>query len=279
MSEMVRKKASKIRRVTRAPFQYLLKFSLGTIAKVEVFGRENLSGLTREKSRNFIVVANHSSHFDAPIILKSLPRKLARKVAVAAAADYFFAKKSSAILTGIFLNTFPVERHKDLQEKQSMKSYTWENFANDDEKKSRKRHKGLARELLANGIPLLILPEGTRSRNGEMGEFREGAARLALEFDALIVPVAIVGAFEAWPANAKTWRKVPRGEREKKWDARPKILVKFGEVMESRDFVKDQNESDDEVAKKLTKKMREEIERMCGEMRILSSRKISRKLI
>src|SRR5262245_24965932 len=52
----------------------------------EVQGREHLDGLTGP----VIVVANHASHLDTPLILGSLPTTIRRRLAVGAAADYFF---------------------------------------------------------------------------------------------------------------------------------------------------------------------------------------------
>lgn len=47
--------------------------------------------------------------------------------------------------------------------------------------------------LLKNGCSLIIWPEGHRSRNGEMGEFKNGAFRLACETGYPVVPVCITG--------------------------------------------------------------------------------------
>lgn len=44
-----------------------------------------------------------------------------------------------------------------------------------------------------------IFPEGTRSKDGELGEFKTGAVRLAIEMDVPIVPMAVVGSRNALP--------------------------------------------------------------------------------
>lgn len=49
-----------------------------------------------------------------------------------------------------------------------------------------------AKEVLATGASIIVFPEGTRSRGDEMGAFKRGAARLALEACSPIVPVSIV---------------------------------------------------------------------------------------
>jgi 1-acyl-sn-glycerol-3-phosphate acyltransferase len=66
-----------------------------------------------------------------------------------------------------------------------------------------------ALRLLRQGEPLVIFPEGGRSPDGRLQPFRPGAFRLALAAGAPVVPVTIVGAFEAWPVG----RRFPRPGR------------------------------------------------------------------
>jgi 1-acyl-sn-glycerol-3-phosphate acyltransferase len=66
-----------------------------------------------------------------------------------------------------------------------------------------------ALRVLRQGEPLVIFPEGGRSPDGRLQPFRPGAFRLALVTGAPVVPVTIVGAFEAWPAR----RRLPRPGR------------------------------------------------------------------
>jgi 1-acyl-sn-glycerol-3-phosphate acyltransferase len=54
-------------------------------------------------------------------------------------------------------------------------------------------------KVLRNNEVVLIFPEGGRSPTGELCPFEPGAARLALETGATLVPVSIVGAYDAWP--------------------------------------------------------------------------------
>lgn len=58
-----------------------------------------------------------------------------------------------------------------------------------------------ALRVLASGEALGIFPEGQRSERGPMGELRSGAARLAIEAGAPIVPITIGGASRAWPKH------------------------------------------------------------------------------
>jgi 1-acyl-sn-glycerol-3-phosphate acyltransferase len=67
-----------------------------------------------------------------------------------------------------------------------------------------------AKALLAQGELIGIFPEGKRSRAGWMEEsLREGAARLAWETGAPLVPATITGAFRAWPH----YQSLPRPAR------------------------------------------------------------------
>ena len=53
------------------------------------------------------------------------------------------------------------------------------------------------------GLSLMIFPEGTRSEDGKMLPFKKGAFRIARDNELPIVPVTIVGAYEAWRPHAK----------------------------------------------------------------------------
>jgi 1-acyl-sn-glycerol-3-phosphate acyltransferase len=66
-----------------------------------------------------------------------------------------------------------------------------------------------ALRVLREGEPLVIFPEGGRSPDGRLQPFRPGAFRLALATGAPVVPVTIVGAFDAWPPQ----RRFPRPGR------------------------------------------------------------------
>ena len=55
-------------------------------------------------------------------------------------------------------------------------------------------------EYIRKGIPMFIFPEGTRSKDGNLGSFKSGSLKLATRAKALIVPIAISGtrmAFES----------------------------------------------------------------------------------
>src|SRR6187431_3213196 len=114
----------------------LLKPLVWILVKVSTHGTENLKQLNAP----FIVVANHSSHLDAPLIIGWLPRRLSRYLAAGAAADYFFDVQWRKWLTTLFFNAFAIERNGE------------------------GKRGGSSRALLERDVPLLIFPEGGRSK-------------------------------------------------------------------------------------------------------------------
>ncbi len=60
---------------------------------------------------------------------------------------------------------------------------------------------------LRAGSSLLIFPEGTRSKSGELQAFKDGAFRLAMECDRPIVPVAVSGTARSLPKHGLILRE------------------------------------------------------------------------
>lgn len=58
------------------------------------------------------------------------------------------------------------------------------------------------RQRLLQGSSVIVFPEGTRSSDGSLAPFREGAFRLAIELDVDIVPLAIRGTESALPKHS-----------------------------------------------------------------------------
>ncbi len=59
-------------------------------------------------------------------------------------------------------------------------------------------------EWVKKGMPAMIFPEGTRSLDGKMGPFKDGAFRLAVETGAEVLPLAVAGTHEALPK--RSWK-------------------------------------------------------------------------
>ncbi|RPH83744.1 MAG: 1-acyl-sn-glycerol-3-phosphate acyltransferase [Candidatus Rokuibacteriota bacterium] len=72
-----------------------------------------------------------------------------------------------------------------------------------------------ARRVLAEGKALLVFPEGTRGEEGRLREAKPGAALLAVQSGAAVVPVYVSGSGRAWPRG----RRLPRPA---------KVVVTFG---------------------------------------------------
>ena|GEM_PF-482342 len=176
-----------VRRITQ---RGILKSLAWSSLKVSIEGTENLTGLTGP----YVVVANHSSHIDATLIVCGIPLEVGQYLSTGVAADYFFTKLHRKAFVVLTFNAFPIERGSQRRNKPSV-----------------------ARQLLGEGVPLLIFPEASRSRTGKMTRFTPGAAGLAIKYGVPIVPVTVVGAHEAMPPG-RTWPK----------PGRPPVRLVFG---------------------------------------------------
>jgi 1-acyl-sn-glycerol-3-phosphate acyltransferase len=63
------------------------------------------------------------------------------------------------------------------------------------------------RRHLAEGSPLMIFPEGTRSKTGELQAFKDGAFKLALEVGCPVIPIAVKGTGESMPKHGLVMRR------------------------------------------------------------------------
>ena len=57
------------------------------------------------------------------------------------------------------------------------------------------------KEKLKEKWGILIHPEGTRSKDGKLGMFKQGAAKLSIDSDSPIVPAYIHGGYEIYPSH------------------------------------------------------------------------------
>jgi 1-acyl-sn-glycerol-3-phosphate acyltransferase len=57
------------------------------------------------------------------------------------------------------------------------------------------------KELLARGIWIIMFPEGTRIPRGQVGAYKSGGTRLAIETGAPVIPIAVTSA-RCWPPRA-----------------------------------------------------------------------------
>ncbi|MGD0384390.1 MAG: lysophospholipid acyltransferase family protein [Thermoguttaceae bacterium] len=119
-----------------------------------------------------LVVPNHQSHLDPPLVGMGCRRHMNY---LARESLFVFAPFAWLIRS---INAIPIDR---------------EGFGIAGIKESL-RH-------LKRGEMVLIFPEGTRTPDGEIKQFRPGFTSLAVRSHAAILPVAIAGAFQCWPKS------------------------------------------------------------------------------
>lgn len=147
--------------------------------KLEVVGRENLPPTTP-----YILIANHSSHLDAMSLGAMLRGPAARRAFALAAGDVFFGSVRSSAFAAWAVNALPVWRKRT----------------------SSKDLNGLRERLEQDELVYILFPEGTRSRNGEMGRFLPGIGALVASGPVPVVPCYLEGAYACWPASRRSPR-------------------------------------------------------------------------
>jgi 1-acyl-sn-glycerol-3-phosphate acyltransferase len=180
--------------------RFVLSPAMDFYTRRRATGKEKLASLRGP----VILVANHASHIDTPVILSALPRKLRKRTAVAAAADYFYRNRLVASLVSLVFNTVPIERRGG---------------------GLGKRGSSHLDRLLDQGWNLLLYPEGTRARGGSPGRVRRGAAVLAAAHNLTVVPIRVTGTREAMPPGRFWPKRLNRGMLSQ----RHPIEISFGE--------------------------------------------------
>jgi 1-acyl-sn-glycerol-3-phosphate acyltransferase len=171
------------------------------MAFVRFYCRLDIEGLEHvPREGAFMLAANHSSHADTAVIFAALPRALRRRVVAAAAQDYFFDNGFRQFFSRVLFNSIPVPR-KVVSSTDPLRHVV---------------------RALREGYGVLLYPEGTRSRSGELGPFRSGIGRLAAEFpDVPIIPVWLEGTARMLPTRGLP---IPRPA---------KVKIRFGEPLKS----------------------------------------------
>ena len=80
------------------------------------------------------------------------------------------------------------------------------------DRESVRRMMAHCRAHLARGAPVMIFPEGTRSQDGRLQAFKDGAFRLAVDANVPVIPIAISGTSEALPKHGLVLRQRMRAE-------------------------------------------------------------------
>jgi 1-acyl-sn-glycerol-3-phosphate acyltransferase len=135
--------------------------------KVVLEGREHLADL-----RNAVVMANHVSHLDAPILFQAL------------GVDFKAILKKELMRAPVFNRVL-----------------RFAGFVEVDRRDRTQATAVIARTTrsLQDGNTFLVFPEGTRSRTGALGEFKRGGFAAGIEAGSRIVPVAVHGTRELMP--------------------------------------------------------------------------------
>jgi 1-acyl-sn-glycerol-3-phosphate acyltransferase len=197
--------------------------SLGLGPMIDFYVRKSVSGreIFDTLDHPVVFVANHSSHLDTPAILRAMPYKWRARTAVAAAADYFYQSRWRANGVALLFNTVPLGRSGG----------GLANGATDH-----------VDRLIEEGWNLVMFPEGTRSRDGELGKIHSGAAVIAANHGRDIVPIYLDGTYKAMPPGQNWPQRLPG----RFFSRRHKVEVRFGEPIRARD-VEQRREIMDEV--------------------------------
>lgn len=141
-----------------------------TLVKVEVEGLDEIM-----PGRSYVVVANHQSQFDIPLIYGFCGLDL-RWVMKAELRKLPFVAAGCRAIGHIF-----IDRSDPEQARQAI---------------------NLAVARLQEGTGLLFFPEGTRSRSGRLLPFKKGAFRVAVDQQLDILPMTVIGTRDVLPADS-----------------------------------------------------------------------------
>lgn len=150
-------------------FRVVARFVGVTLFGLRTLGRENYP-----TTGGALICANHQSYFDPVLVGLTCERRM-----------NYLARESLFRVPGLkqaieFLDAIPIDR---------------DGSGLSGLKETLKR--------LKRGELVLIFPEGTRSRDGEMNQLKPGFCAVARRSKAPLVPVGFDGAYQAWPRTAK----------------------------------------------------------------------------
>mgnify|MGYP000229829739 CR=1 FL=1 len=135
--------------------------------KIRAEGMENI-----DPARSYIVVANHQSYMDIPALAYVFPSRLR------------FIAKSSLLYIPFFGITMKRLGHAIINRGERVKAL---------------KTVGEFIKNLRKGDSIVIFPEGTRSKDGRVGDFKKGALLLVVKSGLPVLPVAICGTRQVMP--------------------------------------------------------------------------------
>lgn len=162
---------------------YLQEFVFKFYIRLKVVG--NSYHDIYKKYPKLLIISNHASHLDATSIAASVPKRYWLDLYIAAAKDYFFTNPFFTFFSQHCLGAIPIDR---------------------------KDRKGEAINLiirLLNDLDrmwLIIFPEGTRSPDGKIQEFKRGVSIFSEKTQTPILFLYIDGNAKLWP-KGKNWAR------------------------------------------------------------------------
>jgi long-chain acyl-CoA synthetase len=154
---------------------FFVSFLMGIVKMFfRIFFRLEVKGIENIPDVPFIVAANHCSNLDGFAVAAALPLKIYRTLYFQGFQKYFTSR-----LTAFFArlaHVIPIDPETFLGKALQLSAY-----------------------VLKNNNALFIFPEGGRSFDGTLMEFKKGIGILALELNVPVVPSHIEGSFEALP--------------------------------------------------------------------------------
>lgn len=155
---------------------FLQDFFFKTYVRLETKGRSWKE--IHAENPKLLIISNHASHLDATSIAASIPFKYWMDLYIAAAKDYFFTNPVFTFFSKHCLGAIPIDR------------------------KDRRGEAVTLITTLLNELPrmwLIFFPEGTRSRDGKIQEFKRGVSIFSEKTKTPILFLYIKGNSELWP--------------------------------------------------------------------------------
>jgi long-chain acyl-CoA synthetase len=148
----------------------------------KIFFRLKTEGVENIPAKGpYIIAPNHASYLDAFVVVSGMPSEYFRDLYILGIQKYFTGRFGKAFAK--LANVIPIDQEMYLNKALQMSSY-----------------------VLRNGKSLLVFPEGGRSFDGQLIEFKKGVGILSVELSLPVIPVYIKGSFEALPRTA-VWPK------------------------------------------------------------------------
>jgi 1-acyl-sn-glycerol-3-phosphate acyltransferase len=162
---------------------------------------------------SYVIASNHASYIDTPVILSTIP------------VQFRFLAKSSLFKIPFMGSHLKRAGHIPVPR--------------DDPRAAVRTMTLAATNIREKGISMLIFPEGGRTPDGELKEFKEGVAYIAIKSGVPIIPVALIGTRAIVPLNSGI---VKPG----------KVMVRVGEPVETANLtLKDRERVTNEVRQQI----------------------------